>query len=85
MVLHNERTVAEITEDVILYNTNFILKNNLSAFYQNQIVNAIKLFFKTVEFEKMEIEQIHRPKRAKVSGYLKGNRRKYFIALIEIT
>jgi hypothetical protein len=33
----------------------------------------------------MEIEQIHRPKRARVSGYLKLNRRKYFIELIEIT
>ena len=32
-------------DDVIVYNNDFILKNNLSASYQNQIVNAIKLFF----------------------------------------
>lgn len=33
----------------------------------------------------MEIEQIHYPKGAKTSGYLKNNRRKYFIVLIGIT
>lgn len=42
------------------------MNNNLSASYQNQIVNAIKLFFKTVLDTKIEIDKIHRPKRAKV-------------------
>ncbi|MDO9154005.1 MAG: tyrosine-type recombinase/integrase [Paludibacter sp.] len=59
--------MAEITnEDVIVYNNEFILKNNLSASYQNQIVNAIKLFFKTVKDKNIEINKIHRLKRAKV-------------------
>ena len=52
-------------EDVIAFNTDFILKNKLSSSYQNQIVNAIKLFFKIVEIRSIEIEKLHRPKRSK--------------------
>jgi integrase/recombinase XerD len=67
LVFYREKPVAEITnEDVIIYNNDHILKNNLSASYQNQIVNAIKLFFLTVRDTKIEIDKIHRPKRAKV-------------------
>jgi integrase/recombinase XerD len=51
---------------VILYNNEFILKNKLSASYQNQIVNAIKLYFKTIRETKIEIEKIHRPKQGNV-------------------
>ena len=51
---------------VIIYNKEFILKNKLSASYQNQIVNAIKLYFKTIRETKIEIEKIHRPKRGNV-------------------
>ena len=66
LVFYNKKTIAEITnEDVIIYNNEYILKNNLSASYQNQIVNAIKLFFTTIVSKKIEIDQIHRPKRAK--------------------
>lgn len=67
LIFYNEKPVAEITnDDVIRYNNEYILNNNLSASYQNQIVNAIKLFFKTVLDTKIEIDKIHRPKRAKV-------------------
>ncbi|GGF23417.1 tyrosine-type recombinase/integrase [Flavobacterium limi] len=67
LVFHRELLVSEITNDhIILYNNDYILKNNLSASYQNQIVNAIKLFFKIMLETKIEIEKIHRPKRAKV-------------------
>lgn len=67
LIFYREKPIAEITnEDVIVYNNEFILKNNLSASYQNQIVNAIKLFFKTVRETKIEIDKIHRPKRAKL-------------------
>lgn len=67
LIFYNEKPVAEITnDDVIRYNNEYILNNNLSASYQNQIVNAIKLFFKTVLDTKIEFDKIHRPKRAKV-------------------
>ena len=67
LVFYREKPVADITnEDVIVYNNEYILENNLSASYQNQIVNAIKLFFQTIRDTKMMVDKIHRPKRAKV-------------------
>jgi integrase/recombinase XerD len=67
LVFYREKAVADITnDDVILYNNEYILKNNLSASYQNQIVNSIKLFFMTIRDTKMLVDKIHRPKRAKV-------------------
>ena len=63
----NTKAVKDITnEDVILYNNDYILKHNLSSSYQNQIVNAIKLYFKIVKDTAIEIDKIHRPKREKV-------------------
>lgn len=52
-------------EDIILFNNEYILKNKLSASYQNQMVNAIKLFFKTIQDKKLNIGKIHRPKKPK--------------------
>ncbi|WP_366183327.1 site-specific integrase [Flavobacterium ovatum] len=67
LVFYREKPIAEITnEDVIIYNNDYILKNNLSASYQNQTVNAVKLFFQTIRDTKMLVDKIHRPKRAKV-------------------
>lgn len=67
LIFFREKPVAEITnEDVIVYNNDYILDNKLSASYQNQTVNAIKLFFMTVRETKMEVDKIHRPKRSKV-------------------
>jgi integrase/recombinase XerD len=67
LVFYRDKPISEITnEDVIVYNNDYILKNNLSASYQNQIVNAIKLFFQTIRETKMMVDKIHRPKRAKL-------------------
>jgi integrase/recombinase XerD len=67
LIFYREKAVAEINnEDVIIYNNDFILSKSLSASYQNQVVNAIKLFFMTVRGTKMDIDTIHRPKRAKL-------------------
>lgn len=58
------KPVHEITnEDVIQFNNEFILRNKLSSSYQNQIVNAVKLFFRTVENRAMREELVHRPKK----------------------
>jgi integrase/recombinase XerD len=67
LIFYREKPIAEISnEDVIIYNNEYILKNNLSASYQNQIVNAIKLFFQTIRETKMMVDKIHRPKRSKL-------------------
>ena len=58
------KPIAEITnQDVIIFNNEYILANNLSSSYQNQVVNAIKLFFKTVENRVIDLNLLHRPKR----------------------
>ncbi|SDY22012.1 integrase/recombinase XerD [Flavobacterium aquidurense] len=67
LIFYREKHITEISnEDVIIYNNEFILKNNLSDSYQNQIVNAIKLYFTTIRETKIEIDKIHRPKRSKL-------------------
>ena len=67
LVFFNTKELIDVTnDDIILYNNEYVLANNLSASYQNQVVSALKLFFMTVADRKIEIEKIHRPKRAKV-------------------
>ncbi|NQV78138.1 MAG: site-specific integrase [Lutibacter sp.] len=67
LVFYRKKAISEINNnDVIVYNNEYILKNNLSASYQNQIVNALKLYFKTIQYKSIEVDKIHRPKRAKV-------------------
>jgi len=66
LVFYRDKAVADINnEDVIVYNNEHILKNNLSASYQNQVTNSIKLFFQTIRETKMLVDKIHRPKNAK--------------------
>ncbi|MEJ7780875.1 MAG: site-specific integrase [Daejeonella sp.] len=67
LAFYNNKTISEITNnDVILFNNNFLLKNGLSSSYQNQVVNAIKLFFNTQSDIRINADLIHRPKREKL-------------------
>ncbi len=64
---HSGRSIDSLTNsDVIAYNNDYIIKKNLSASFQNQVVNAIKLFYSTIENRQLAIELIHRPKRPKL-------------------
>lgn len=66
-VFFREKKISAITnDDVITYNNVFILNNNFSESYQNQIVSAIKLYFSTIREKKIEIAKIHRPRREKL-------------------
>jgi len=40
-------------------------KNNLSSSYQNQVMNDIKLFYRSMYHSKLDIELIYRPKKEK--------------------
>lgn len=61
---YHNKPIAEISnDDVIEFNNQYILENNFSSSYQNQVVNAIKLFFKTVENRVIDLNLVHRPKR----------------------
>ncbi len=51
--------------DLIDFNTNYILKNGYSSSFQNQVVNAIKLFYRVIHKHKLEVELIHRPRPEK--------------------
>lgn len=53
-------------EHLINFNNDYIIKQNFSSSYQNQVINAIKLFFITVEDRKIDFEKVHRPKREKI-------------------
>lgn len=66
-IYFRKKKISEITnDDVLFFNTDYILKNNFSASYQNQITSAVKLFFKTLLDTKIDIEKIHRPKTPKL-------------------
>lgn len=48
--------------DIQHFNNEYILKNGHSVSYQNQMVNAIKLFLRVTENRHIKIEDIHRPR-----------------------
>ena len=52
-------------EDIIHFNTGYILRKNLSASYQNQVINAIKLFYRNRFKRFMNLDNIQRPRREK--------------------
>jgi len=51
-------------EDLIRFNNEYILAKGYSATYQNQMVNALKLYLKRFGHPQMNLDQIHRPRRA---------------------
>lgn len=64
---YNDKELNQFeTHDLISFNNDYIIKNQLSSSYQNQIVNAIKLFFSSQQNTKMNPDLIHRPKREKL-------------------
>ena len=64
---YSAKTIEEINnEDLINFNNDYILKNKFSASFQNQVVNAVKLFFAKVADKLLQPELVHRPKRPKV-------------------
>lgn len=52
-------------QDLIRFNNDYVLAKQLSGSYQNQFVNAVKLFFRIVQNTAMDIDLIHRPMREK--------------------
>ena len=54
-----------VNRDITLFNNQYILSKELSRNYQNQVVNALKLFFKTEYNQHLQTEKIERPKREK--------------------
>ena len=89
----NDRDAQDLTDaDVIRFNNEYILANKLSASYQNQAVNAIKLFYSAMEHKRMDVQLVHRPKTEKllpnvlskeeVQQLLKALRNKKHVAML---
>ena len=66
LIYYRSKDILEITNnDVLDFNNDYILKKNLSASYQNQITNAVKLYFRTIRDTKINVDKIDRPKKSK--------------------
>jgi integrase/recombinase XerD len=50
-------------DDMILFVNHYMIPRKLSLSYQNQAVNAARLFFKTIKGSQIITEQIERPRR----------------------
>lgn len=62
----DSKSYQEITnDDIIYFNNEYILKRKLSSTYQNQFVNALKLFYRIVDKKELDINLIHRPRTEK--------------------
>jgi integrase/recombinase XerD len=60
----NEKNIEEIgNNDLVDFNNRYILANGYSATLQNQVVNALKLFYSRLEGVKLEVEHLERPRR----------------------
>jgi integrase/recombinase XerD len=67
-VFYRNKTHLNISkEDVIVYNNEYVLKNNLWTAFYNQTVNVIKLFFQTIRETMMMIEKFTDQKEPKYS------------------
>ncbi|WP_235932464.1 tyrosine-type recombinase/integrase [Flagellimonas sediminis] len=63
---HFPKTELEITEkDIVTFNTDYILANGFSYTYQNQAINAIKLFYRQQGKTQLLPENLERPKKTK--------------------
>ena len=63
---HSNKTIAHITKkDIEEFNTEYILKNNYSATFQNQLISAIKLFYTYTNNRHLELDKLDRPKKSK--------------------
>jgi integrase/recombinase XerD len=57
------KTSIEVTnEDMVRFVQQYLIPRKLSFSYQNQAVNAARLFFKTIQGSKLITEQIERPR-----------------------
>lgn len=61
----NRKLESFTNEDILYFNDAYILKKKLSISYQNQVINAIKLFYRNRFNKTMEVDFIQRPKREK--------------------
>lgn len=61
---YHPKDANDITNaDLVEFNRNYILANGYSASFQNQVVNAVKLFYSRTHNRRFEIEKVERPRK----------------------
>lgn len=65
LTFYSSKRASEITtDDILRLNKEYILSKNYSASYQNQVINALKLFYAKIEHQNMDLNQIERPRKS---------------------
>lgn len=57
------KTPAEVTNDDLVTFNNYLADKKYSFSLQNQVISALKIYFKKLHNRKLEIEKIERPRR----------------------
>lgn len=61
----NNKKLGEITNDeLVVFNNQYIIANGYSATLQNQVVNALKLFYSRIPNAQLRIVELERPRRS---------------------
>jgi integrase/recombinase XerD len=61
--MHPKKAADIEAKDMVLFVHTYIIGNNYSFSYQNQIINGVKLFYKEVFHAKLDVEKLERPRR----------------------
>ncbi|HET8886601.1 MAG TPA: site-specific tyrosine recombinase/integron integrase [Salinimicrobium sp.] len=66
LMFYDEKEIDEITEkDIVRFNQHYVLANNYSRTFQNQMLNALKLFYIRYNNTSFLFENIKRPRKEK--------------------
>lgn len=60
---HNTDISTITNEHLIRFNNEYILKNGYSASFQNQVINAIKSYFRQIQQKKLNPDLVQRPRQ----------------------
>jgi integrase/recombinase XerD len=61
---HHTKPIHKINNnDIVRFNGDYILKNNYSVSFQSQCINAVKLFYSTIQEKELRIDEIERPRK----------------------
>ncbi len=61
---YNDRHINQLTAtDIVNFNHDYMLKHHYSFSYQNQVINAIKLYYDRFHNTQLDITELERPRR----------------------
>ncbi len=61
---YHQKMATDITNaDLVDFNRDYILGNGYSSSFQNQVISAVKLFFRKTSNREIDVEQIERPRK----------------------